>query len=443
MAPSENGFGAVLRNPYFLLLWLAQATSQIAQNGVNLVQIVLIETLTHSSGQIALMVLAFSLPGAMLSLLAGVVVDRVSNRLILLASNALRVVFTLGYFVALHAMEGWAALATIYLLTFCNSAIGQFFAPAEAATIPALVKRESLLSANALFNLTMTVAQLVGLVLVFPVVLKVGNTFGPNRGIDIGFGLVTVLYFIAALLVVFLPADRRRYHPDRVTSAGTTMREIWEGWRYVRANATIYLPMLHLTVVAMLVMVLVTIGPGFASRVLGLAPEDAIFIFGPAGVGMLVSTLIIGRFGQNAPRDRLSSLGQLAISVVLGGLAAVGWVSGSARSGTFFSGLNYLPVVMTLSVGLGASIAVIAIPAQTSLQERSPVELRGRVFALQYTLTSLVVIGPLIFIGALADRIGIPSVSLLVALATLAAGVFGLVRSRSLSLPSLEATKPL
>ena len=35
----------------------------------------------------------------------------------------------------------------------------------------------------------------------------------------------------------------------------------------------------------MLVMVLVTIGPGFASRVLGLSPEDAIYIFGPAGIG--------------------------------------------------------------------------------------------------------------------------------------------------------------
>ncbi|MER3424095.1 MAG: sodium-translocating pyrophosphatase, partial [Nitrospiraceae bacterium] len=42
-------------------LWMAQAISQTAQNGVNLVQIVLIETLTHSSGQLALMVLAFTL----------------------------------------------------------------------------------------------------------------------------------------------------------------------------------------------------------------------------------------------------------------------------------------------------------------------------------------------------------------------------------------------
>ena len=87
MSSEARGFSDVLRNRNFLRLWLAQAVSQVAQNGVNLVQIVLIEILTHSSGQIALMVLAFSLPGALLSIFAGVVVDRVSNRLILFTSN--------------------------------------------------------------------------------------------------------------------------------------------------------------------------------------------------------------------------------------------------------------------------------------------------------------------------------------------------------------------
>src|SRR5438093_204285 len=153
MSADARGFMVVLRNRNFLLLWIAQAASQIAQNGANLVQIVLIETLTHSSGQVALMVLAFSLPAALLSILAGLVVDRVSNRLILFASNILRVAFAIGFLLAFHALSDWAALIAIYVLTFVTSAVGQFFAPAEAATIPALVDRDALLSANALFNL--------------------------------------------------------------------------------------------------------------------------------------------------------------------------------------------------------------------------------------------------------------------------------------------------
>ncbi len=431
MNPPSRGFGAVLRNRQFLFLWIAQALSQVAQNGANLVQIVLIETLTHSSGQIALMVLAFSLPAALLSVIAGVVVDRVSNRLILFASNALRAAFTLGFLAAFHWLSDWPALLVIYALTFVNSAIGQFFAPAEAATIPALVKRDSLLSANALFNLTMTIAQVVGLVLLFPLIVKFGNTFGPNRGIDIAFVLVVAMYLIAAVLVLALPKDQRRFHPQQIVTLRQTLRDIREGWRFVRATPAIYLPILHLTMVAMLVMVLVTIGPGFASRVLGLSPEDAIYIFGPAGLGMLVSTLGIGRFGHRVARDQLAMVGEIAISFALLGLAIVGWLSSNPNVAAL--NFNYTYMVMLLAFLLGISLALIAVPSQTSLQERSPVELRGRVFALLYTLTSLVVIAPLLFIGALADRIGIPSVSLIIALLTLATGLYSLARSRTLS----------
>lgn len=433
MTSSAHGFGAVLRNRRFLFLWMAQAISQTAQNGVNLVQIVLIETLTHSSGQLALMVLAFTLPAAMLSIIAGVVVDRVSNRLILIASNGLRAFFTLGYLVAFHGLSDWPALIVIYLLTFVNSAIGQFFAPAEAATIPAVVERDGLLSANALFNLTMTASQLIGLVLLFPLILKVGNSFGHNRGIDLAFVVVIAMYFVAMLFVTFLPKDQRRFHPTQVATLGQTIRAIREGWRFVKSSPAIYLPILHLTIVAMLVMVLVTIGPGFASRVLGLQPEDAIFIFGPAGIGMFLSTILIGRFGHRFRRDVLSSVGEIAMSAVLLGLATMGWVIGSAAISRFFSGLNYLPAAMLLSLLLGFSLALIAIPAQTSLQERSPAALRGRVFALLYTLTSLVVIVPLIFIGALADRIGIPNVSLLVAITTFVVGLISIARSRTVA----------
>ncbi|MBI1800574.1 MAG: MFS transporter [Chloroflexi bacterium] len=432
MSSNERGFGAVLRNRHFLFLWVAQAVSQTAQNGANLVQIVLIETLTHSSGQVALMILAFTLPAAVLSVVAGVVVDRVSNRLILFASNALRVVFTLGYLAAFHGLRDWPALAAIYLLTFGSSAIGQFFAPAETATIPALVERDSLFSANALFNLTTTAAQLIGLVVLFPLVLKVGNTLAPNRGIDIAFVLIATMYLVATLLVALLPQDRRPYHPEPVGPWGQTLRDVREGWRFVRSNPPIYLPMMHLTMVAMLVMVLVTIGPGFATRVLGFEPEDAIYIFGPAGVGMLIGTVLMGRYGQHFQRDDLSSTGEITVSFALVGLAGVGWASQSPSIGRILVGLNDTPMVMALSVVLGFSLALIAIPAQTSLQERSPIDLRGRVFALLYTMSSLVVIVPLIFIGALADWVGIPIVSLLVATLAFIAGCIGFYVSRKL-----------
>ena len=146
---------------------------------------------------------------------------------------------------------------------------------------------------------------------------------------------------------------------------------------------------------------------------------------------MLISTVGIGRFGHRFLRDQLSTIGELAISVVLASLAAVGWASSAPDMAAF--NLTFTPIVMLLAFLLGISLALIAVPAQTSLQERSPVELRGRVFALLYTLTSLVVIVPLLFIGALADRIGIPVVSLLIALLTLVVALYSLTRTRRLA----------
>src|SRR5512135_3509375 len=87
-----RGYSAVLRNRNFLALWMAQVLSNTALNGSFFLQLVLIEQVTGSSGQLAAVILAFSLPAVLLSALAGVVVDRISKKTILFASNALRVV---------------------------------------------------------------------------------------------------------------------------------------------------------------------------------------------------------------------------------------------------------------------------------------------------------------------------------------------------------------
>ncbi|MBC7225207.1 MAG: MFS transporter, partial [Anaerolineae bacterium] len=160
--PEEGGrgFAAVLANRHFLRLWMAQALSQTAQNGIHFVQMVLIERLTGSSTHMGLMILAFSLPGVLFSAIAGVVVDRLPKKWILVGANLLRIFTVSSYLWFLAVLDGWWLLIAIYVVTFISSSIGQFFSPAEAASIPLLVGREGLLAANALFNLTLTIAQI-------------------------------------------------------------------------------------------------------------------------------------------------------------------------------------------------------------------------------------------------------------------------------------------
>ncbi|MFQ5946516.1 MAG: MFS transporter [Anaerolineae bacterium] len=436
---TDRGFTSVLRVRPFLFLWLAQMVSQTAFNGIHFVQMVLIERLTGSSGHIGIMILAFSLPGVLLSSVAGVVVDRLSNKSVMLASNALRVLTVSGYIVLLMTVEaGIYLLIALYVLTFVSSAIGQFFSPAEAATIPLLVGEDRLLTANALFNLTLIGTQVAGLIVLAPLAVKA-------LGIGGAFALVAAMYLIATVLTTFLPKDAPQRSSAYLAEAGrigaSALRAGWdevrEGWRFVAASAPVTLAILQLTLIVTLLLIMAMLAPGFAARVLRMSPEDAVFVFAPAGVGMLLNAFLVGRFGHRFRRQTLINGGFVALGLTLAGLA---WVS--IQPGLAF-GFSRAAGVSGLSFFLGVELAAITIPAQTVLQERSPAEIRGRVFAVYFMLANLVGIPPLLFIGTIADRLGPQGIPIVTAVVGAALVVVGAVSGwRARLLPARAAGEP-
>jgi hypothetical protein len=77
---------------------------------------------------------------------------------------------------------------------------------------------------------------------------------------------------------------------------------------------------------------------------------------------------------------------------------------------------------MALALIAGLGFVAIMVPAQTFLQERAPVVLRGRVFAVQLMLSNFASIVPLLLLGGLADVIGVDKTLLLIALLIALAG---------------------
>ena len=394
----DRSFAAVVRNRDFFTLWIAQIISQTAQNGIHFVQIVLIETLTRSTAHMAIVILSFSLPAVLLSSVAGIAVDRLSNKVVMLASNGIRVLTVATYIVVLDRLEGWTLLMVIYAVTFISSAIGQFFAPAEATTIPLLVGEERLLTANALFNLTLIGTQVVGLVIVAPLTVKV-------LGMKGAFATVALMYLIASALISRIPRD----NPKLVVESGASMlKTVWEelreGWHYVAGKRPILVALSQLTMTTTLLLMMAMIAPGYATRVLGMQPEDAIFVFAPAGVGMLASTFLIGRYGYRFRREVMSSVGFAAMVITLFGFGLAGF------DVPLWSMIPKVPTIMLVSLTLGAEISMVAIPSETLLQEKSPPELRGRVIAVYFLLANLVAIPIMLMVGTVADQIGIAQV---------------------------------
>lgn len=416
----ERSFRELLRIKPFRNLWFAQALSQTAHNGIHFVELIMIARLTQSSGHVGLMILAFSLPAVLFSATAGVVVDRFPKRQILFYSNLVRIFAALSYIVALHVLQGRPLLLWVYSITFLASAIGQFFAPAETATIPALVGRRRLLTANSLFNLTMTGTQVLGLIILFPLLVKTGEQIlGPGRGLDLSFAIVAVFYAIAAWLVRNLPADAPQpVTVDETSALRKALREVQEGWSYIRDHKLLWVPLINLSMTATLVYILATVAPNFAFHVLEVSQEDAVYIFAPAGAGMVLGTFLIGRFGHRLRRESISNAGIIAQGVIVGTLGLAGWL--------WPGSVQLILIVSSLALLLGFGFAAIGIPAQTMLQERTPARFRGRVFSVQFLLANLLSIPPMLFAGTLADRIGIPPVAIITAMAVLVVGAISI-----------------
>src|SRR5438874_6763152 len=155
-----GSFRSVLKNRSFLLLWLAQLLSQIVFNAANYGVIAIVTAVTHSTVMVGFAIVSFTLPAVPFSLLAGVYVDHLDKRFVLWVSNALRAVAT--GLIVLALLWNPHTVLPIYFLTFFISLVTQFFTPAEASAIPLLVSKKDLAPALSLFNITLTIAQALG-----------------------------------------------------------------------------------------------------------------------------------------------------------------------------------------------------------------------------------------------------------------------------------------
>ncbi|MBX7235570.1 MAG: MFS transporter [Caldilineales bacterium] len=405
--PRTDGFRPILRLPAFRLIWLSQLLALTAQNGIHFVQLVLIERLTGKSAHIGLMIVAFSLPPVLLSFFSAAVIDRVPKKWIISLSNITRALLAFAYLLVLQWLHGDALLIAVYLITFIASAIGVFNNPAVMAKIPLVVGEERLMTANSIFNITIAASQIVGLIFLAPLAVKAVGVSG-------AFVLMGLCYLFAFFLDLLLPRDpgRRVKGVTMLASRREVQAELHEGWRFVAREGTVGLAMLQLTLVATLVMILAMIAPGFSARVLGLAPEDAVFVFAPAGLGMFIAMIFLGRWGSRLSQQWL----QLTMLLFTGSsFAFMGFLSRdySTLRIPIFDVYPERLVPLTVMVSATALVAGFAIYgvltiAQTAIQRQTPANLRGRVFTVQFMLTNLIGMIPLLAAAWMADLLGIP-----------------------------------
>ncbi|MFN0072269.1 MAG: MFS transporter, partial [Chloroflexota bacterium] len=206
--------------------------------------------------------------------------------------------------------------------------------------------------------------------------------------------------------------------PGEPSIAGTQkIKEFWADLKevsgFIRSNPVVQWAIGVWTLGAILGIVVAMLAPGFAVSELRIRAEDSVFVLAPAGVGMVVCTALLSRWGHGLNRYQLVNGGLFVVSIAILAMGAVGpvWhnVFGVGEAGAFdlhhVGGL--LATTMTIALLAGIGFVCMIVPAQTIIQERAPVAIRGRVFSIQFMLSNVLSVIPLLFLGGLADVIGV------------------------------------
>jgi MFS family permease len=443
LANRGEGFLTLLRKKNFLRLWLAQLISMTIFNASNYALLILIQTLTHSTTLVGVAIISFSIPAIILGAPAGVLVDHMNKRRVLWASNCLRAIATFLFVIAL--LTARSLLLPIYLITFLISVISQFFTPAESSAIPKLVSEEELMPALSLFNITFMLSQALGYVILGPTMLTLLPTFS-LVGITIDpavqlYTVVALLYMVCALLILSIPHknfEQTQFQPEKTAPLTTQtlgiISNVWsetkQGWSFVRGKKPLFLAVVQLSFAGVLIVVIGEIALPIVTNLLDMSINTVPFVFAPAGIGLVVGSVLMPRINRRLGRSRTVFVGAVALTLSTLLLPLITLLAHALQPNGWNQSPLLLVIVALIMFAAGVALDCINVPAQTAIQELTPEWIKGRVIGLQLVLYNACSIPVILSLGALSDHFGIDRVLYLMSAGELAFGFWGLYYER-------------
>jgi MFS family permease len=442
---NNEGFLTLLKKKNFLRLWLAQLISMTVFNATNYALLVLINNLTQSTLMVGLAIISFSLPAVLIGAPAGVFVDRMNKRRVMWLSNCLRALVMFLFVFTLFANRH-SVLIPIYLLTFLLSSIGQFFSPAEGSAIPMLVGEHELTPALSLFNVTFMLSQALGYVLLAPIALSVLPTFN-ILGVTIDAfvelnTLIAILYLVCAFLIMAIPAPaftqprlQSKAEPDIARQTLSIFQNVWDetmqGWHFIRRRKILLLAVLQLSFAGVLILVIGQLALPMVTDLLGLASRMMAFVFAPAGIGLVLGSILMPRVIKRMGQSRTVFIGTTVMALAMLGAPLSTLLAHMLMGNAWNQSPLLLLIVGTLMFFAGMALDCVNIPSQASMQERSPDWIKGRVLSLQIVLYNALSIPIILFIGGASDAFGIDRVLYALAVCVFAFGVWGIYYERA------------
>ena len=412
MFPTEptdnNGFSALLNNRDFVLLWLGQLVSQLADKIFFVLIIALLENYPNPNGlaensKYSALMIAFTIPAILFGSAGGIFVDRFSKKSILIGSDIARGLLTL--LIPLLPRQFFILL----LLTFAISTMTQFFAPAEQAAIPILVRRNNLLAANAIFSSTMMGALIVGFAVGEPILSLAKAEISEKYGQEI---VVGALYLLSSLSIQLINFKEHKQTEETQIVMNPWM-DFKEGLNYLKKNRLVLNAMLQLVTLYCVFAALTVLAIRLAAAY-GLKEKQFGFFLAAAGVGMVLGAAILGHWGGRFHHKPLPLIGFLMMAVVLG----------------LFTFTHNVLLALGLCAMLGVGASLIGVPMQTLIQQQTPPTMLGKVFGFQNHAVNIALSVPLAVTGPVTDAVGLRIVLVGMSVLVAAVGVWAWKNTR-------------
>jgi MFS family permease len=367
---SSNPFAVLQQHRNFRLFWVGQTLSLVGSWMQTMAQGWLALELTDNPLMVGLVAAASSLPIVLLSVAAGVLVDRTDKlRLVTIAQTLLLLEATALWWLT------WTEHATIsWLLALAAVAgvIGAFEIPARQSLVIDLVGREQLRSAIALNSTGFNIGRVIGPSLAALVIARAGIAwcFAVNA--------LSYLAVLIGLLLIRLPGERSR---SIAASQLSPLEGVREGVRYMLGTPLVRALIRLIAVYAVLGAPYLALMPVVARDMLGLGPSGYGLLLASVGIGGLAGALwLASRSDLERGRGRLLARSSFAFAILLIAFSFV-------RS-------SHVAYVVLLAVGF--TMIVNNAVSNALLQHIVPDAMRGRIMAAY----SFIVVGLSQTVGA-------------------------------------------
>jgi MFS family permease len=364
---------------------------------------------TGSSLAVAATVFFEVVPVVLLAPVAGVVIDRLPRKVVLVSADLVRAALVLAL---LLTTEQWQIYGIVALLTAAST----FFNPAVSATLPTLLDEADLFAANAVSWSTGRLVQIIG----SAVALGVIESVGPEAAFVFNAGT----FLVSALLLLLLPVPQGRPVPA-------------PGWRGFLVDARAGLAFARQDrFVARLVLVqaLASLSVGATSALLVVLAQDH-YHLPPGGFGSFILAIGVGAL-----------LGPFLLGLLARNYGHPGWLFGPyvirGIGDVLLAVVSAPPLAWVLLFIYGLNTSSGMVVYQTWVQRQVPDAFRGRVFTWLDVVWNVMKVISLGLGGWLAERAGVEVVYYIGGAMLVLSGITGLVTMRTTRLAQPTPSEP-